>query len=120
MGGWRFVALALSAVAPSVMAGEADVVDVRVLSGGGAYTFHVTVKHADSGWDHYADKWDVVLPDGTVIATRILHHPHVDEQPFTRSLSDVRIPPGVDRVAIRAHDKVHGYGGTVREVKLPR
>ena len=28
----------------------------------------MTVRHADTGWDHYADKWDVVAPDGAVLA----------------------------------------------------
>ena len=37
--------------------------------GSGRWRFDVTVRHADEGWDHYADKWDVVAPDGTVLAT---------------------------------------------------
>ena len=48
---------------------------------------------ADSGWDHYANRWEVLEPEGQVIATRTLLHPHVDEQPFTRSLSGIHIPP---------------------------
>ena len=43
----------------------------------------VTVQHADTGWDHYADAWEVLAPDGTVLGTRTLLHPHTDEQPFT-------------------------------------
>ncbi|MEL0114373.1 MAG: hypothetical protein VW835_21805, partial [Rickettsiales bacterium] len=60
---------------------------------------------------HYANKWDVVAPDGTVLGTRTLYHPHVEEQPFTRSLYGVRIPDGVTSVIVRAHDLEHGYGG---------
>ncbi len=42
-----------------VRAGEADVVRVEAVSEGtGSWRFHVTVAHGDSGWDHYADKWD--------------------------------------------------------------
>ena len=78
--------------------------------------FSVTVHHADAGWDHYANKWDILAPDGRVLATRELLHPHDNEQPFTRSLSGVTIPEGVDEVVVRAHDSVHGYGGT--EVKV--
>lgn len=86
----------------------------------GGYRFDVTLRHADTGWDHYADAWEVLGPDGTVLAKRVLLHPHVDEQPFTRSLAGVKIPAGIARVRIRAHDSVHGYGGREMEVALPR
>jgi hypothetical protein len=102
-------------------AGEADVIGVEVKkTGEHTYTFSVTVSHTDEGWKHYADKWDIVAPDGTVLGTRILHHPHVDEQPFTRSLSGVKIPEGITTVTIRAHDSVHEYGGKVVSVVLPQ
>jgi hypothetical protein len=100
-------------IVPSLLwAGEADVVDARARqTSQGTFAFDVTVRHADTGWEHYADMWEIQSPDGTVLGTRVLHHPHVDEQPFTRSLSGVKIPSGVKRVTIRAHDKVHGWGG---------
>ncbi len=66
------------------------------------WRFDVTVRHADSGWDHFADQWQVMTPDGQVIATRTLMHPHVDEQPFTRSLIDVIVPDGLRQVMVRA------------------
>ena len=95
-----------------VVAGEADVVAVDVTqTAPGVYGFDVTVSHGDEGWKHYADGWEVVAPDGTVLGTRALLHPHETEQPFTRSLSGVKIPSGFDRVSIRAHDSVHGHGG---------
>ncbi len=101
-------------------ANEADVTDMVVTAQeNGTYRFDVTVLHADSGWDHYADKWEVVLPDGTIAATRTLMHPHVNEQPFTRSLSGVKLPDGIDTVTIQAHDSVHGYGGKTQAVQLP-
>lgn len=103
-----------------VQAGEADVVNVAVKKAGeGTYRFDVSVAHADTGWDHYADRWEVVAPDDSVLGTRILHHPHVNEQPFTRSLSGVAIPANIDHVVIRAHDSVHEYGGKTMRVKLP-
>ena len=103
------------------VAGEADVVDVRaVRAGSGAYSFHVTVRHGDTGWDHYADRWDVVAPDGSVLGSRVLLHPHEMEQPFTRSLSGVVVPAGIERVILRAHDSVHGLGGEEVAVDLPR
>ena len=102
-------------------AGEADVTEVIVThSGDGTYKLDVTVRHADEGWKHYADKWDVIAPGGTVLGSRILAHPHVDEQPFTRSLAGVKIPEDIDEVTVRAHDLVHGYGGKTVKVALPR
>ena len=105
----------------AVYAGEADVVDVSVKqSGKNKYYFNVSVRHADEGWDHYANKWDVVAPDGKVLGTRVLYHPHVEEQPFTRSLSGVNIPDTIDTVTIRAHDSVHEYGGKKVTIEVPR
>ncbi len=108
-------------ISTAVYAGEADVIEVDVKqTGGDTYFFKVTVRHADEGWDHYADKWDVVAPDGTVLGTRTLYHPHVDEQPFTRSLSDVKISESITEVTVRAHDSVHKYGGKTVKVAVPR
>lgn len=101
------------------LAGKADVLKVKVDRGETGYSFTVTVQHNDEGWQHYADKWDIVAPDGQVLATRVLYHPHVKEQPFTRSLSDVSIDSTVTTVSIRAHDSVHGYGGKSLKVALP-
>ena len=104
-----------------VSAGEAEVLKVEVKrSGDNVYYFDVTVTHKDEGWNHYANKWDVVAPDGTILGTRTLYHPHVQEQPFTRSLSGVKIPEGVRSVTIRAHDSVHGYGSKVMTIDLPQ
>lgn len=102
-------------------AGEADVVAVNIVElQEGSYRFDVTVSHQDEGWKHYADKWDIVGPEGTVFDTRTLLHPHVDEQPFERSLSGVKIPNEINLITVRAHDLVHQYGGKVMVVKIPR
>jgi hypothetical protein len=89
------------------------------MTGKKTYSFDVTVRHTDDGWNHYADKWDVTAPDGTVLGTRTLYHPHVDEQPFTRSLSGVKIPASIKEVTVRAHDSKHGYGGKTFTVAVP-
>ncbi|MEQ9488299.1 MAG: hypothetical protein RIM72_04790 [Alphaproteobacteria bacterium] len=107
-------------LAASAQAGEADVVGVEVhRQGDGAYRFDVTVRHDDEGWDHFADKWVVEDGDGAVLGERVLQHPHVNEQPFTRSLSGVSIPSGIDAVVIRAHDSVHEWGGAEKRVEIP-
>lgn len=74
------------------------------------WTFSVTVRHADTGWEHYADGWKVFAMDGTELGYRELLHPHVQEQPFTRSLGGVEVPDGATQVILRAHDNVHGWG----------
>jgi hypothetical protein len=99
---------------------NANVINVRaVQQATGLWTFHVTVEHPDTGWEDYADGWDVVVmptgdilkPDPTSPFTRLLLHPHESEQPFTRSQSNIQIPEDVTRVTVRAHDLLHGFGG---------
>lgn len=104
----------------AALAGKADVLEADVSCEGGACRFSVTVEHADEGWDHYADKWEILDTEGNVLGVRELAHPHVNEQPFTRSLGNVEIPEGIDNVIIRAHDSVHGHGGAELTVELPR
>ncbi|MEL6962418.1 MAG: hypothetical protein AAFO01_06650 [Pseudomonadota bacterium] len=119
---FRRLALAtvMSFMSSTLIAGEADVVGVEVRKeSAGTYRFDVTVAHGDEGWDHYADAWDVVAPDGTVLGTRVLLHPHENEQPFTRSLSGVVIPEGITEVTLRAKDSVHEYGGLEMQAILP-
>ena len=107
--------------AGTAWAGEADVVRAEAVSqGDGTWRFMVSVRHGDTGWDHYANKWDVVGPDGAVLGTRVLLHPHETEQPFTRSLGGVKIPAQITQVTLRAHDSQHGYGGGEVTVVLPR
>ena len=100
-------------------AADADVLFVQARETAvGLWTFSVQVAHPDTGWEDYTDGWDVVLPDGDVAKassndpfTRLLLHPHENEQPFTRSQSNIPIPPEVSSVTVRAHDLVDGFGG---------
>lgn len=81
-------------------------------SSDGSWRFDVTVRHDDQGWEEYADAWQVVHPDTeAVLAERILLHPHDTEQPFTRSESNITIPPELTQVIVRAKDNVEGFGG---------
>lgn len=110
----------LALLAPPAAAGEADVLSATAERTGATWRVTATVTHADEGWEHYADAWRVVAPDGTVLGTRELLHPHVAEQPFTRSLSGVAIPEDVGRIRIEARDNVHGWGGATVELTLDR
>jgi hypothetical protein len=86
---------------------------------GGSYSFSATIAYADTGWNHYADKFEILAPDGKVLGTRILYHPHVDEQPFTRGSGNIQIPAGIEEVIVRASDNVHKAGKVTFTVKLP-
>ena len=88
----------------------ADVKSVRVSSAANAYQFSVEVASPDRGCDQYADWWEILLADGTLVYRRILAHSHVDEQPFSRSGGPVKIGPD-SVVWVRAHMHPGGYGG---------
>ena len=108
-------------LAPAAWAGEADVVAAKVRrTADGSYDFDVTVKSNDRGWDYFADAFEVLTPDGKVLGTRVLLHPHETEQPFTRDLYGVKIPKGIERVVIRARHKPKGYDGKTLTVDLPK
>jgi hypothetical protein len=114
------VAIALAAGLDAI-AGDADVIDVKVRRWApGVYDFDVTVRSVDKGWNYYADAFEVLAPDGKLLGRRELLHPHKSEQPFTRELHGVKIPPGIDEVIVRARHKPKGYDGTTKKVKLPR
>lgn len=112
------ICIALMLVAPVLNAGEVRIVDVRV-DCAASCSFSVTLEHADEGWNHYADQWDVMTLDGKLLKSRVLYHPHVDEQPFTRSLSGIRIPPDIKQVKVRARDSLHGFSKNEVVVDLP-
>ena len=100
-------------------AGEADITAVKATeTSSETYRFDVTVHHDDEGWDHYANKWEVIAPDGTVLGTRVLAHPHEGQDQFTRSLGGVKIPANIKQVTIRAGDSVHDLGGIEIKVKV--
>lgn len=74
--------------------------------------FSVTIRSNETGCDQYANWWEVVRPDGTLLYRRILAHSHVDEQPFTRSGGPVDVADDAT-VIVRAHMHPGGYGGAV-------
>lgn len=112
------VSLLLAMTLPA-FADPAVVRNVKVSKSASAYTFNVTIFHNDKGWDDYANIWRIKDMSGNVLGKRVLAHPHVNERPFTRSLSGVKIPEGIDTVLIEAHDTVTGWGSATKTVKLP-
>ena len=109
----------LSIWGTGALADKADVLDATIKCDGDTCYISATVKHADTGWEHYADAWRVLTPAGKEIGKRVLYHPHENEQPFTRSVGGVKIPSGIDHVLIEAHDNVHGWGEKQFKLTLP-
>lgn len=93
--------------------------DVRVSRTGDSWRFDVTLSHSDTGWDHYADAWRILDMEGNQLAIRELAHPHVNEQPFTRSLSGLSFPEGITQVQIQAREKPGGWHAETQRVILP-
>lgn len=77
-------------------------------TGENTYTVSATVRHNDTGWDNYADAFEV-KGDNVENGLRVLAHPHETEQPFTRSQSGV-VTTGL--VWLEAKDNVEGLGGS--------
>lgn len=115
----RPAAIALLISAGPLLADPPVIEDVQIRQSGDAWSFSVTLSHPDTGWDHYADGWRVLAPNGDVLGTRVLHHPHVQEQPFTRSLGGVSLPEGLNEVQVEARDNVDGWTGITKLVPLP-
>ena len=104
----RYLASLLILATPA-FAHDAEIVKAVGTGTNGIYSFSTTLSHPETGWDDYADGWRVELEDGTVLGTRVLAHPHSNEQPFTRSLSRVAVPRGTSLVFIRAKTLADGW-----------
>lgn len=117
----RFALVLLLLLPQLAVAGKADVVNVTIEAmGARLYKLAVTVAHKDEGWDHYVDMWEVVAPDGAVLGKRSIFNPHEGEASFSSILVGVKIPAGIKKVTIRAHDLVHGYEGKAMTVVVPK
>ena len=97
-----------------------DVISVVVTEeAGGTYRFDVTISSPYDNNNQYADAWRVISNRGDVYGVRELTHPHANEQPFTRSLTGVEIPPGVNTVTVEGRDLLNGWGGETLAVDIP-
>lgn len=110
-------------VAPTSTAGEQRHPDILTVTldqaADGNFTITVTVSSPYDTPERYADAWRVLAPDGAVLAVRELTHDHASEQPFTRSLGGVGIPPDVPTITVQGRDLVNGYGGHTVTVPVP-
>lgn len=110
--------LAACLLASAVSANEPKVLDVKVEKSGMAWRVDVTLEHPDTGWEHYVDGWEVLDKDGDRLGYRILHHPHVTEQPFTRSLTNLSLPDGTREIFVKPHCSVDGWSGEAVRVQF--
>ena len=90
----------------------ANVISVTVIGEANNYQFSVGLTSPDIGCDQYADWWEVLSEDGSLLYRRILTHSHVNEQPFVRSGGPVPIVAN-EVVYIRGHMNTGGYGGAI-------
>ena len=88
----------LASVTTPVVAEQTSVLDATATANAdGTYSFSATLSHRDEGWSHYANKWEVLTPQGAVIGTRTLFHPHVDEATVHPEFSPCRSAAWCDR-----------------------
>lgn len=101
----------------------ANVVAVTPSGESGSYTFNVSVESSDIDCTQFADWWEVVAEDGSLLYRRILDHSHTDENgssdpdapgnTFTRSGGPVPVT-GDQPVFVRAHlSTLDEYRGSV-------
>ncbi len=99
-------------------ADPAEIVGAEARPGASGWTVTVTLRHGDTGWGDYADGWRLLTREGEVIATRALAHPHVNEQPFTRSLPGIDLPKG-RAVFVESSTTATGWSGERLRLPIP-
>ena len=93
----------IAALAAPAWADQVEVRDASAHRVGETWTVSATLRHPDTGWDHYANGWEILDAKGNRLGFRELLHPHDTEQPFSRALSGVAIPQGTTEVFIRGY-----------------
>lgn len=90
----------------------ADVEAVSATGEDGAWVFSVTLHSPDVDCTRYADWWELVDPDGSLVYRRVLNHSHADEQPFERAGDPVDVT-ATQELLVRGHMNDSAYGGVV-------
>jgi hypothetical protein len=112
-------ALVLLFAAPA-FADAPDIAGATATETGGRWTVTVTIAHRDTGWDHFASGFAVLLPDGTQLGYLELSHPHTGHDTFSASLTGLRISGEVPFVLIRTRCSLVGWAAEAVQVDLPR
>lgn len=105
------VLAALATLSFATAAGaEAPRVDsASIVREGNGWTVRATIRHPDSGWDHYASGWQVLAPDGTVLGFAEITHPHLEGEPIQEELAGITLPEGIDHLMIRVRCTLDGW-----------
>lgn len=90
----------------------ADVIDVAPNGFPGRYTYTVTVNAEATGCSQYADWWEVLGADGTLLHRHLLNQSYADTQPFTTDGGPVDATSS-QQVYVRAHMSTGGFFGRV-------
>lgn len=107
-------------LASSAFANDVEIIKVVLTKRAGTWQADVTLKHQDEGWKHYADGWRLVDSNGNEIGKRTLYHPHVNEQPFTRSLMGFYLAEKMKVIFVEAHDLKHGWSADKVKIDLSK
>jgi hypothetical protein len=103
-----FVIVAL-VFSPLLLAKEVEITKVELEPTGSTWTVHVTLRHDDQGFEHYANGWRLVDAKKNVIAAQELYHPHDKKKSFTDSKANIKIPSQTKLVFLEAQAKPHGW-----------
>ncbi len=88
---------------------KAEIVSVTTTKRGNNYRFSVGIASPDIDCTQYANWWEIITEDGTLLYRRILGHSHANEQPFVRSGGNLELENN-QMVIVRAHMNTSGYG----------
>ncbi len=106
--------LAAESDAAGILSETTGVIALKVTGNENSYTFNTTVQSPDTGCEQYADWWEVVDLEGNLVYRRILAHSHVDEQPFSRSGTNIPLTKNT-QVYVRVHINTLGYASAVQK-----
>ncbi|SFD65282.1 hypothetical protein SAMN05660831_02015 [Thiohalospira halophila DSM 15071] len=110
--------LLLLLLVTTTQAGEPRVSWVEVTEEVRSYTVTAVLEHDDEARYHFLDGWRVTTPEGEVLAEQDFKHPRPQAPPRRATLRGVRLPEGVTRLQVEAHDRLHGWGGNPVVVEL--
>ncbi|MDB2606570.1 hypothetical protein N9Y48_02190 [Zobellia sp.] len=106
--------LAAESDVASILSNTTGVIAIDVTGNENAYTLTATVKSPDTGCDQYADWWEIIDLEGNLIFRRILTHSHVNEQPFSRTGTNIPLAKNTE-IYIRVHINTLGYASEVQK-----
>jgi hypothetical protein len=110
--------LLLSLLAATAQAGEPRVTWVEVTEEVRSHTVTAVLEHDDEAAYHFLDGWRVTTSEGEVLAEQGFEHPRPQAPPRRATLTGIRLPEGVERIRVEAHDRLHGWGDDAVEVEL--